>query len=196
MVLLNQRLPAGLINRGTEFYFNPEIKDIECLHDGRTYSWQEIPGDILDIISEDMAKHPEAIKGMQEWNIFDSEEQLKQYIFCRFGGFDFEPDINEHGEIAYTEYFDCGKRGQCKYEGKICATIKVGVDADGNNITLTKRELEILKLIAQGMLDKEIADLLNINEETVRSHNQNIRQKGGFARKHDMTAFAVSKNLV
>lgn len=196
MKLLNQRIPAGLIDNGAEFYFNPNTNDIECLHRGRTFPWATIPTNLLDVISEDMAKHPEAIKGLTDWNIHDSDGMLKQYIFCRFGGFDNDADINTDGIVAYTEYFDCGKRGLCKYEGKICATIKVGVDQDGNNITLTKRELEILKLVAQGKLDKEIADILSMSEETVRSHNQNIRNKGGFSRKHDMTAFAVSKNLI
>lgn len=196
MKLPNQRIPAGLINKGVEFYVNPHTNDIECLHDGKTYQWSEIPAHLLDIVSEDLAKHPEAMKGLKDWNLHNSDEILKQYVYCRFGGFDNDADIDECGGIIYTEYFDCGKRGVCKYEGKVCATIKVGEDENGNNISLTKRELEILKLMAQGKLDKEIADILCISEETVRSHNQNIRQKGGFARKHDMTAFAVSKNLI
>lgn len=196
MKLLNQRLPAGLIDKGAEFYFNPDTKDIECLHAGKRLTYDQVPEHLLEIVSEDMAKHPEAIIGIQGMNIYDSDEQLKQYIFCRFGGFDNDADINEEGIIEYTEYFDCGKRGICKFEGKVCATIKVGVDSDGNNVTLTKRELEVLKLVAQGKLDKEIAEILCMSEETVRSHNKSIRSKGGFSRKHDMTAFAVSKNLI
>lgn len=194
--ITQQRIPAGLIDKGVEFYVHPDTKDIECLHDGKVFKWSEIPSHLLDIVADDMARNREAVKALIDWNIQDSEEMLKQYIFCRFGGFDNDADIDHEGNIDYTEYFDCGKRGQCKYEGKVCATIKVGTDDQGNNITLTKREVEVVKLIAQGKLDKEIADILCTSEETIRSHSQNIRAKGGFARKHDITAFAVNKNLI
>lgn len=193
--VLNQKLPAGLEDGGVEFYVL-DTGEIKCLIDGGAKSWDEIPKDILDLIAEDLARNPEAIKAIRDWNIYDSDEMLKQYIFCRFGGFDNEPDITPDRKIIYTEYFDCGKRGKCKYEGKICATIKVGEDHQGNNINLTKRELEVLKLVAQGKIDKEIASILDMSEETVRSHNQNIRQKGNFNRKPDMIAFAIEKNLV
>src|SRR5690606_17307288 len=141
---------------------------------GRKYSWGEIPAEILDIVSEDLVRNPDAVKALNDWNIHDGDEMLQQYVFCRFGGFDTEADIDAEGKIEYTEYFECGKRGLCKYEGKVRATIKV---TEGH---LTKRELEILKLVAQGKLNTEIADILNISEETVSTHNQNIQRKGGW----------------
>lgn len=38
------------------------------------------------------------------------------------------------------------------------------------NSSLTPRETEILELLIQGHIDKEIADLLGISRETVRTH--------------------------
>ncbi len=194
--VVNQKLPAGLEDKGAEFFVSPETGKIRCLHAGSVLEWDQIPDYLLEIVADDLAKHPEAIKAIKDWNIHDSDEMLQQYIFCRFGGFDYEADISTCGNILYTEYFDCGKRGLCKYEGKVCATIMVGTDIDGNTQYLTKRELEILKLVANGKIDKEIADILNIEEETVKTHTQNIRSKGNFARRPDMTAFAVAKNLI
>jgi len=58
---------------------------------------------------------------------------------------------------------------------------------------LTRREIEIIKLIVNGCTDKKIAAQLNISFNTVRRHHQNILQKteqnniGGlmkFALKH------------
>ncbi|MGJ1368215.1 response regulator transcription factor [Sphingobacterium spiritivorum] len=190
LTVINQNLPAGLDGKGVEFFFSQETKDIKCLHNGRTYIWEEIPQNILEIIADDMAANPEAVKALKDWNIHNAEEMLKQYTFCRFGGFDNEPDIDSDAQISYTEYFDCGMRGQCKYEGKICATIKVA------NGVLTKQELQVLKLVAEGLLNKEIAERLNISEHTVNSHNQNIQQKGNFNRKFEMIAFAKDKNLI
>lgn len=42
---------------------------------------------------------------------------------------------------------------------------------------LSERELEVLRLIDQGMLSKEIADSLCISINTVNRHRQNILQK-------------------
>lgn len=45
------------------------------------------------------------------------------------------------------------------------------------NIKLTKREIEILKLVNKGMFSKEISDNLSISLHTVNNHRQNILQK-------------------
>lgn len=48
---------------------------------------------------------------------------------------------------------------------------------DNDDPVLTKREIEILKLIRQGLLSKEIADRLNISIYTVNNHRKNILTK-------------------
>jgi len=45
------------------------------------------------------------------------------------------------------------------------------------DVTLTKREVEVLKLINAGMLSKEISDRLSISIHTVNRHRQNILEK-------------------
>jgi DNA-binding NarL/FixJ family response regulator len=52
------------------------------------------------------------------------------------------------------------------------------LDAD-NNVLLTKREIEILKLLAQGLESKDIAKKLFISLNTVNNHRQNIISKTG-----------------
>ena len=44
---------------------------------------------------------------------------------------------------------------------------------------ITRRELQILSLLANGSMNKEIAGLLNISIETVKQHLKNIYQKTG-----------------
>jgi DNA-binding NarL/FixJ family response regulator len=44
---------------------------------------------------------------------------------------------------------------------------------------LTPREIQILALMAQAMMNKEIATRLNISTETVKKHLKNIYQKTG-----------------
>ena len=45
------------------------------------------------------------------------------------------------------------------------------------NVKLTKREIEILKLVNKGMFSKEISESLSISVHTVNNHRQNILQK-------------------
>ena len=186
----DQKIPAGIEDEGFEFFYSEKVKDIRCTHNGKTLNWSEIPEKAFEIVSEDLAKHPDAVKALKDWNFHSPEEMLKQYIFCRFGRYDGNPDITEDGQVIESEYFDCGLRGKCKYEGKICSTVQVA------NGELTKRETEILKEVAKNKLNKEIADILNISEHTVSSHIQNIQQKGNFFRKFEMIAFAIDKNLI
>jgi PAS domain S-box-containing protein len=48
---------------------------------------------------------------------------------------------------------------------------------------LTPREIEICKMIKEGLSSKEIAESLNISVETIRNHRKNIRKKLGLANK-------------
>ena len=48
---------------------------------------------------------------------------------------------------------------------------------DTSNVNLSKREIEILRLVNHGMLSKEISDKLSISIHTVNNHRQNILQK-------------------
>ena len=67
--------------------------------------------------------------------------------------------------------------------------LEQGAHAGGRNLppmpralsekVLSDREIEVLSLIAQGMLNKEIADQLNISLTTVISHRKNIQEKLG-----------------
>ena len=61
---------------------------------------------------------------------------------------------------------------------------------------ITKRELEILKLIASGMLNKEIASQLNISERTVKNHVSNIFKKISVADRTQAALFAVRNHIV
>ncbi len=137
-----------------------------------------------------MIDNPEAIKALITWDITDAEEMMRQYIICRFGGFDGNADITNEGQIVHVEYFDCGRRGNCSFEGKLCSSIKVGDEH------LTKQEINIIKKIASGKQNKEIADELNIAEETVSTHNRNIQRKLGVSSKLGIIPWAIKRNIV
>ncbi len=65
-----------------------------------------------------------------------------------------------------------------------------------NKDSLTERETDVLKLLALGKSNKEIADELNISTNTVITHRKNISQKTGIKSVAGMTIYAVVQNLV
>ncbi|MCX5903288.1 MAG: response regulator transcription factor [Proteobacteria bacterium] len=62
--------------------------------------------------------------------------------------------------------------------------------------TMTPREREIIKLIADGKTSKEIADLLFISYRTVERHRANIMRKFGLKKTADLVKFAIEKGYV
>jgi Response regulator containing a CheY-like receiver domain and an HTH DNA-binding domain len=61
---------------------------------------------------------------------------------------------------------------------------------------LTNREIEILKLLASGMANKQIAYRLTISEKTVRNHVSNTYEKLGIYDRSQAVLYAVRKGLV
>src|SRR6202035_5868414 len=57
---------------------------------------------------------------------------------------------------------------------------------------LSKRERELLALIAEGLTDNQIAEKLFISVRTVRSHLDRIRDKTGYRRRAELTRLAIS----
>ncbi|WP_027452664.1 response regulator transcription factor [Segatella albensis] len=61
---------------------------------------------------------------------------------------------------------------------------------------LSDREIEVLSLVAQGKINKEIADQLNISLTTVISHRKNIQEKLGIKSVSALTIYAVMHGYV
>jgi NarL family two-component system response regulator LiaR len=56
-------------------------------------------------------------------------------------------------------------------------------EAKLTELTITKRELEVLQLMAEGLSNKEIADRLFLSLSTVKSHSNNLFDKLGVQRR-------------
>lgn len=63
-------------------------------------------------------------------------------------------------------------------------------------LTLTKRELEILKLVKQGLLSKEISDKLAISLHTVNTHRQRVLEKLDANNSFEAVIFASKLGLL
>jgi len=62
--------------------------------------------------------------------------------------------------------------------------------------TLTPREREILKLIAEGYKNKEMAEALFISSKTVQKHRANLMEKLDLHNTAALTVFAIEKGLI
>jgi DNA-binding NarL/FixJ family response regulator len=88
--------------------------------------------------------------------------------------------------------------------GSILGAVRaVGTAADASveRPLLTRRELEILRLVAEGMTNRDVAELLWVSDQTVKYHLANIYRKLGvntrgeavaWARLHDVTGIDVA----
>ena len=60
---------------------------------------------------------------------------------------------------------------------------------------LTNKEVEVLKLVAHGATNKEIASSLNISDNTVKYHLRNIMEKLNVKNRAQIAAYAVTKGI-
>ncbi len=91
-----------------------------------------------------------------------------------------------------------GEKFMC---GKIVTDILNNLAADATEyscegLNISEREMEIIKLIAEGSSNKEVADKLFLSTHTVTTHRKNIMSKLGVNNTAGLVLFAVRENLV
>lgn len=104
-------------------------------------------------------------------------------------------------EDADTELFASIKKIQ--QEGRYISPLLFGELADymfqkhtdSDNETLTTREREVLKLIAEGSSNKEIADFLFISIRTVENHRANLMKKLNIKNTAELIKYAIRKGF-
>ncbi|MDK2824618.1 MAG: hypothetical protein PWQ67_722 [Clostridia bacterium] len=69
-------------------------------------------------------------------------------------------------------------------------------EVDYHKFNLTDREAEVLRLVAQGITNKEIAAILAITENTVKNHLCNIMEKLHLQNRVQLATFAWREGLV
>lgn len=93
--------------------------------------------------------------------------------------------------LSFTN--DTGMNTRFLQEGKL------SVSYDDNFVkkfSLTRREMEVLKLIGKAMTNKEIAQLLYISDQTASVHRKNIMRKTGVSSTASLIKMAYDNNLL
>jgi DNA-binding NarL/FixJ family response regulator len=90
-------------------------------------------------------------------------------------------------------------RGELQLDAAVARRLMASLRAPQSQdpaVELTDREREILRLVAAGMANKEIASELVISERTARTHVSNILRKLGLASRTQAALWAVREGLV
>ena len=61
---------------------------------------------------------------------------------------------------------------------------------------LSRRELEVVKLIAEAYTNRQIASILNLSEKTVESHRANVLNKLGMRDRVELVRYAIRRGLI
>ncbi|MBN2085128.1 MAG: response regulator transcription factor [Anaerolineales bacterium] len=87
--------------------------------------------------------------------------------------------------------------GQATLHPSVAAKLMKGMERPGEDslADLSERELEVLRLIARGMSNKEIADALTLAEGTVKSHVSNILSKLHLAHRTQAALYALRHKM-
>ncbi len=178
--------PPGLLNDDIEFFvMNGEA---QYLRDGKIRLWKEITLDVAAILRAQLDSDPKGLAGIEAMGIEDPIDQLQQYVFCNFGEFDKNADI-ETGGMIHREYWNCGSRETCPGHGLVCKLPEVP------NGKLTIHDVNLAQHIKEDMVNKEIADHLGISKLTVDHECAHLAHKIGCFSKPGIAAFAASHGI-
>lgn len=109
--------------------------------------------------------------------------------------------LKDHAAGEVVDAITCVSRGDTYFEAGIPPEIvnqfRYGdTDPDKPSVRLTPRQTEVLRLICDGLTERDIAAELGISHHTVHVHKNNIMQTLNLHSKVDLVKYAVRHRLV
>lgn len=108
--------------------------------------------------------------------------------------------VKDSGSAELKKAINCILNGEKYIQPSLIPALNkrlVSRDSDKDKIELlTKRELEVLIQVANGMFNKEIATSLNISERTVKNHISNIFKKIDVNDRTQAAVFAIKNDII
>jgi len=195
-----------VINSGISKMINaefPQLKLINALNGAQALDI--IEKENINILITDI-RMPE-MDGFELLTKINDRPDLKKVIFsidC------FPSDINRAMEFNVTGYLLksmslseiksailCIQNGGKYFAQEIQDYLnkKSSNDLNTENKHLTKRELEILKLLCKGLSNPKVAELLSISENTVKVHRQAIKTKTKTNNLSDLVEYSIKRGF-
>lgn len=175
--------------------------------DSTGYEFQQIREQWLRYLLDTV--HPSSIKNIQKFlpGMYKNHHSQQTITFIQYarvrGNEMYSPVITftkptelPSGKVLWVEPFpeDFGK-----HEKKIEQIVKMDVfklKHFKRFQSLTQREIEILKLLANGLNNRQIAEKLYLSRSTVETHRKNIKKKLELNSLRDLMRYAFAFNLV
>lgn len=184
---VNQAFPAGFFGSNVEIFTTGDKNYAKI--DGNQVEFSDWPDWLKAELLFRLKSDPKAVKGLMLLGIYDEADQIWQFARCRRGGLDRHPDFVD-GQLVGSECWDCGIQGKCKAEGLLCTNLQMPAGH------ITPREMQVWKLVVTGLLDKEIADRLNMAPTTVPQHVRKLSEKCGVRNRADLVRVGCDFNIL
>lgn len=182
-------IPAGLIDTNSEVFYNAEDGELYAIYRGKTTPFFELPDQVIHAFREECFSDEKAMELFDRQGVTQMKDRLFVYVKCKYGGLNGEADWTLDG-VLQGEYWNCNCHGNCALKSHF----RQGLESV--NGTLSNREVEVIREIATGKLDKEIASDLFISENTLNNHKKSIQRKTGCTNKVEIANYANRKALV
>jgi DNA-binding NarL/FixJ family response regulator len=128
-------------------------------------------------------------------SMYDSEQYFFEALKAGASGY----VLKSAADRDLVEACRAAMRGEpFLYPAAVAALIRDYLDRGDSTPAdlLTPRELEIVKLVAEGSTSEEIAQALVISKKTVEHHRSHILDKLGMRDRVDLTRYAIRRGLV
>ncbi|MEX1141307.1 MAG: response regulator transcription factor [Thermoleophilaceae bacterium] len=113
----------------------------------------------------------------------------------RLGAAGYVP--KEAAESQLLEAIGVAARDGTYLEPQLGARLAANAATSGEAAAeLTEREIDVLRLIARGLTNREMAERLFLSVRTVESHRARIQRKLGRSRRSDLVDYAIERGLV
>lgn len=108
---------------------------------------------------------------------------------------DSEPEqlVNAIRDAARGQIYLSPAVAKALMESYVMAT--TGLNGE-NHVALTSREKDVMRLLAAGQTNREIAESLVLSRRTVEKHRQALTRKLGLSNRDDLTRYAIRRGLI
>ena len=131
--------------------------------------------------------------------MYEDEDYLVQCLEAGASGYVLKDTPSPQLITAVRDVYRGGKYLSSRVLGKLVEDFRSrtgDMPLRPRMATLTPREREILKLLAEGNSVKEIAVLLNLSVKTVEAHKFNLMRKLDIHNKAQLVTYAVQKKII
>jgi DNA-binding NarL/FixJ family response regulator len=180
----------GEANNGKEFLrlLNSEVPDVVFMD----IKMPELNG--VDATKEALQRYPNL--KIIALSMFGEEEYLQKMINAGAVGFLLKNSTIQEIENAIKQVVDGKNCYSTELLGYFTNKYISKKTTDENGVKLTRRELEVLELVAKGLSNQEIADKLFISKRTVDGHKANLIQKTGSKNIVDLLIYSLKNGII